>query len=880
MSYIKKFADLFSGRKDAYGLHNFCLKEEVNTDVYKKHIDGLQRIGIYPIYNKELVNWIAIDLDEDDFEKTLTIKKKLAELGLNIYIERSKSKGYHLWCFFNKPILAVSPRLVVESVLEELNIICEIFPKQDKLDDNHPYGNYINLPLFGGDLNNERTIFLDDDGTIFIDKIADIASIKTTKSSIIDELIISRELGRKQVIMQETPKTNGHKGSSSKELPCIAMIKKGVLKGGRDNCCFRLTINYKEKGFPQSDIKTLIHSWNSKNEVPLTERSLDKIITSVFTKNYKSYGCDDPIIQPYCDKEKCPVTSSQERKEQIDQGVITMTFRDAKIMVFRKKNYEYRMANFEFTKAGNFKASLTLSKDSKIIFKDSIKLSVASNRNRFANAAQDPEIDNDLIKLEDLVKKQIEKEEHDKLTAPKQLYIMTEGEKNEAIKFLEASPNILYKALSITNQMGVVGEETLRLMIYLCFTSRIIKEPLSMTVKGEASSGKSFSCQNIQRLIPEEGYHFITRATANAFFHLPEDGMQNRIIYINELPGSEAADYSIRTAQSEGDLILMMPVKDPNTGNMETVTKKVKGPVGFLITTTKAQMFDENETRNFSVFSDDSPQLTQAIGDITIRKALGETFKVEEKELNLWKNIQRLLNPDFKVIIPYAREVFSVFPDKPVRIRRDRERFRVLIEIITVLHQFHREQKKQKDGTIHLISTLADFYIAKVVAEAILTYTIYEIGPSAEQLWKSIKTMNDLYPKSANPLEEDEGFIFKYKTIAEYMDWKVEKVKKWMYVLMRANLIEYFEKGSGGRGKASLFKISRRGLEWSSSSLGFLPKIEDIYRKYPCSKYIFYNPITGANINPEEAELPEESIDNNMAKELNNGGDMNVEDLA
>jgi hypothetical protein len=380
-------------------------------------------------------------------------------------------------------------------------------------------------------------------------------------------------------------------------------------------------------------------------------------------------GCEDAVIAPFCDKEKCPLTNAQNRKEQIDAGIITMVFRDPESMVFRKKNYEYRLTNFEFTKSGKFKNSLTLSKDGKIVHKDIVNLGMASNRKRFITAGKDEELDSDLIKIEDLVKKQLEKEEHEKLLAPKQLYIMTEGEKNEAIKFLEATPNLLYHVIDLTNRMGVMGEETLRLMVYLCYTSRILKDPLSMTVKGEASSGKSFSCTNVQRLIPEEGYHFITRATQNAFFHLSEDGMQHRIIYINELQGSESADYSIRTAQSEGDLILMMPIKDPQTGDMETVTKRVKGPVGFLITTTKAQMFDENETRNFSIFSDDSPQLTQAIGDITVRKVLGETFKVDEKELNLWKNIQRLLNPDFKVIIPYAKEVFSSFPDKPVRIR-------------------------------------------------------------------------------------------------------------------------------------------------------------------------------------------------------------------
>jgi len=856
MPHLKTFVHLFSGNPNAFGMNNFCMKSDLTEQIYKDHIEGKQRIGIYPLFDNKFTHFIAVDLDENDFNKALVIKHRLENLNLKIYLERSKSKGFHLFCFFDEPVEAVKPRLVFEFALTELEIIAEVFPKQDETTETTPFGNYINLPLFAGDIINGKTIFVTDKNDPFIDNIKDIEKIKLTSAKTLDAIITLHKLARKKIIISETPE---ERKPYSKELPCIEKIKQGVAVGHLNNACFRLTINYKEKGIPNPEIETLIRVWNTKNEVPLTERKLTTILNSVFTKNYKSYGCDDAVIQPYCDKEKCPLTNAQARKEQIEAGIITMIFRDPEAMIFKKKDYEFRLTNFEFTKARKFKVSLTLSKAGKIVHKDIINLSMSSNRKRFVNATEDKEIDADLIKLEDLVKKQLEKEEHDKLLTPKQLYIMTENEKNEAIKFLEKTPNILYYVIDISNRMGVVGEETLRLMVYLCFTSRILNEPLSMTVKGEASSGKSFSCQNILKLIPEEGCHFITKATQQAFFHLPEDGLQHRIVYINELQGSESADYSIRTAQSEGDLILMMPIKDPATGDMETVTKRVKGPVGFLVTTTKAQMFDENETRNFSVFSDDSPQLTQAIGDITVRKAMGEDFKIDEKELNLWKNIQRLLNPDFKVIIPYAKEVFSSFPDKPVRIRRDRERFRVLIEVVTLLHQFHRKQEKSKTDKIHLISTLADYYVAKKISEAVLTYTIYEMGPSAEELWKAIKALDNNW-KPENPAGEDE-FIFKYKDLAEYMDWKVEKVKKWMYVLMRAGLIEYVEKGSGGRGKASLLRISKHGLEWSSDTLGFLPKLDDLIAKYPCPSNLFYDPLTGDSISLTTLEAPKGLLD-------------------
>jgi hypothetical protein len=268
-------------------------------------------------------------------------------------------------------------------------------------------------------------------------------------------------------------------------------------------------------------------------------------------------------------------------------------------------------------------------------------------------------------------------------------------------------------------------------------------------------------------------------------------------------------------------------------------------------------MFDENETRNFAVFSDDSPKLTKSIGNITIRRAMGEEFKVDDSEINLWKNMQRLLSPDFKVLIPYAQEVFETFPDKPVRIRRDRERFRVLLEIITVLHQYHREKKKIKeDGSMGLVSTLADYHIAKIIAESLLTYTIYEMGPASEEIWNNIRAMRDEFEEKVENTGHD--FTFRYKDIAEKMEWGVDKVKKWTLALQKANLIEYSEKTSGGKGKAAIFVLSDRGktVEFSSTALGFLPSIEELYDKYPCDQSLFYNPITGEHVNPAQADSP------------------------
>lgn len=590
-----------------------------------------------------------------------------------------------------------------------------------------------------------------------------------------------------------------------------------IPKNKRNDTLMRIGVKLRNSGLSYEFINEILQKTNiSCCEPPLSESEVKKVAQSV--ARYKA--------------EILPV----------DDNIITLTQRDSEVMIFSKNGYEFRFSNIAFYGAGKLKAILTLSKDRSYILKTDINLSSHSQREKFVKAADDKDLEQILVELENLIRRQLKIEEEEATLKAKQSYVMNDQEKTEAAKFLSEANDILYRVIDATNRMGVVGEEILRLIVYLCFTSRILKDPISVTVKGESSSGKSFSCQNVQKLIPEEGYHFITRATQNAFYHLPEDGMQHKIIYINELQGSETADYSIRSAQSEGDLILMMPIKDPATGNMETVTKRVKGPVGFLITTTKANMFDENETRNFSVFSDDTPGLTQRIGKISIRKAQGEVFELDHKEVNLWRNMQRLLKPDLKVIIPYAEEVLGSFPDYPVRVRRDRERFRILINVITILHQTHR---KIENGLIY--STIADYQIAKILGEEILIKTIFESSPAADTLMETISQMEDEHrpfglpgSHSTDPYIE-EGYTFTYQDIADKLGWDKQKVRKWSATLTKNGLFTYVG-GGHGAGKPSIMRLNKQKLQVHNK---FLPSIGGLLEKYPCDTSLFYDPLTG-----------------------------------
>jgi len=110
--------------------------------------------------------WIAIDFDDGCLDTAKKAYSAFDSLGIRAYIEVSKSKGHHVWIFCSEPINAVDLRTVADLAMQQAQIAdYELFPKQDALTKDASgkwnFGNYINLPLYGQDVKNGRTTFLD-----------------------------------------------------------------------------------------------------------------------------------------------------------------------------------------------------------------------------------------------------------------------------------------------------------------------------------------------------------------------------------------------------------------------------------------------------------------------------------------------------------------------------------------------------------------------------------------------------------------------------------------------------------------------------------------------------------------------------------------------
>ncbi len=150
------FSALFPGRTDVWGaLHGQAVKEQVTLNHYRRHLEGQTSLGIYPLRPDGLVRWLAVDIDQPDPDLPLAVMDALYGLGINrgVYLERSKSKDYHVPILLSDWTPAVDIRRIARAAVSRagLHTKTEIFPKQDRLTPETPYGNYLNLPYFGGD---------------------------------------------------------------------------------------------------------------------------------------------------------------------------------------------------------------------------------------------------------------------------------------------------------------------------------------------------------------------------------------------------------------------------------------------------------------------------------------------------------------------------------------------------------------------------------------------------------------------------------------------------------------------------------------------------------------------------------------------------------
>jgi len=326
---VALFRSCFSGLFEVYGTYDSVsgrsrqVKAPVTDRVLFDHLMGKKPYGVYLLV-KNRTRAIAVDFDTKDRTAPSDFVTRATHYGLFAYIERSKSKGYHVWIFFDEQgVLAQKARLVVQHILEEIeHPQTEIFPKQDKLGGDMRYGNFINAPLFGPLVLQGKTAFVEPaEFRPYPDQWSFLESINRSSEQALDDVIEMNDLTPIKVKQPLAPSSKMVGEGTFGLPPCaIKMLRDGVSQFQRVGC-FRLAAHFKRLGLPYDMAVVALKTWALKNR-PVNEKKIiqDKEILSqvsyAYDHAYSGYGCESPAIQPFCETQ-CTVWEWRQRNKHI-----------------------------------------------------------------------------------------------------------------------------------------------------------------------------------------------------------------------------------------------------------------------------------------------------------------------------------------------------------------------------------------------------------------------------------------------------------------------------------------------------------------------------------------------------------------------------------
>lgn len=311
---------LFRGRTDVYGTYDFAtkrvwqVKQPVTPDVIKAHLNGIRPLGVYPLV-KDVVSFAAVDFDTPDQTNVTRFTAVARASGLVPHIERSKSKGHHCWFFFvGDGVEAKLVRATLARMLREVGLYgVEVFPKQDRLTPGE-YGNFINLPLFGASVAEEKTVFVDQEFQPYPDQWSYLSLVSPTPAhSLIPENTpsnpsvnpVSPAAGRNACGIRNF--TLGAQRTWGLPPCSQRMLREGVPTFQRV-ACFRLAVALRKTGLPFHAALSVLTQWAHKNlpndgKPTISENEVIGQARSAYgARTYQSYGCSDAAVKPFCEK--------------------------------------------------------------------------------------------------------------------------------------------------------------------------------------------------------------------------------------------------------------------------------------------------------------------------------------------------------------------------------------------------------------------------------------------------------------------------------------------------------------------------------------------------------------------------------------------------
>ena len=326
---IERFKNIFYGLDRAHGVtlvgesngdgnkikgKSFVKREPVTDELWQKHLDGADSLGIIPINDDNKCKWGCIDIDsyaEFDHKKLIN---KIKQFQLPLVVCRSKSGGAHVFLFTED---YVSAGLMQDKLNEIRSVLgyggSEVFPKQRELKSKDDTGNFLNLPYFNCG-QTTRYAFMEDGEAASVDAFFELYERHKQKD------ITAIEIKR-----PETPYSDGP--------PCIELMAQNKIgEGGRNNALFHYGVYAKSKWPDNWKTKVMIFN-ESAMQQPLSDTEV-QIITKQHDKKEWGYKCNDQPMCSLCDKKLC-----RSRKFGIGQEIIFPSLTDLQVVNLEEPYY-------------------------------------------------------------------------------------------------------------------------------------------------------------------------------------------------------------------------------------------------------------------------------------------------------------------------------------------------------------------------------------------------------------------------------------------------------------------------------------------------------------------------------------------------------------
>jgi energy-coupling factor transporter ATP-binding protein EcfA2 len=241
------------------------------------------------------------------------------------------------------------------------------------------------------------------------------------------------------------------------------------------------------------------------------------------------------------------------------------------------------------------------------------------------------------------------------------------------------SRSFLAEVGQVITDLGVVGEDSTKRLIYLAGLTACLPVPVSVLVKGPSSSGKSNLLKAVASLFPPERLIRRDSLSPKAIAH-GEGSLEGKIFVLTEFRGGRAGAYLFRLQQSEAVTAHEFTVLEGRSRKTE-VAGRLGSPV-VLTTTTDNKVFMDDETRFLSVWSDTTAAQTAAI----VRATAIATVERVPKDVTVWQEATRQLmdNPPDVKLPDWILWIANNLPHSKIRVRRDWPKFLSLLKAVAL----------------------------------------------------------------------------------------------------------------------------------------------------------------------------------------------------